>query len=586
MSFIVPYQFFRYANSKLSAKSSIGPLYSSDGSLTTDSLAKASILQDTFVQSFTLDNGRLPRTSDFKRPPGNLSHIVFSSSLVRRAIKKLKTKTAAGPDGIPPSFFINCIEELCYPLSLLFTFCFDNGILPAAWLVSYITPIFKKGNPALANNYRPIALTAIMCKLMETIMKDQIVCFLLDKGIISKSQHAFMRNHSTTTNLLASLHDLSVGLNSHLYTDIVYIDFSKAFDSIVSSKLLLKLEFYGITGALLNWIKAFLSSRIQSVVMDRFFSPVAAVSSGVPQGSVLGPVLFILYINDIGSVCSGDTTMQLFADDAKLYCNVTLNNGVSLQHSLDKLANWAAEWQLTINIGKCSVLAISAANRPRSSLYFINGIAIPQRSEQVDLGVTITSCLSFDVHINKIVSKARLRTSTLFRGFVTRNLYIIRQAFIPNIRPILEYNSVVCNPSLTHLINAIESVQRHFSKRIPQLSALTYFERLALLDLEPLEARRLRFDLIYYFKILHNLTPFNPDDVFIIHTPIASSRSTIPHLQKPTNASNKLLHDFFYRHVDIWNALPAEIRTLTSLPTFKCKLLKCDFLPYLKGNYT
>jgi hypothetical protein len=143
---------------------------------------------------------------------------------------------------------------------LLFTFSFEHGILPAAWLTSFISPIFKKGNPADANNYRPIALTACMCKLMETISKDQIVLFLADKGFISESQHAFMKHHSTATNRLASLNDWSVGLNSNLCTDIVYIDFSKAFDSIVYSKLLFILELYGITGKLLNWIRSFLSN--------------------------------------------------------------------------------------------------------------------------------------------------------------------------------------------------------------------------------------------------------------------------------------------------------------------------------------
>jgi ribonucleases P/MRP protein subunit RPP40 len=169
------------------------------------------------------------------------------------------------------------------------------------------------------------------------------VQFLADKGLISKCQHAFIKHHSTDSNLLASLRDWSIGLNSHLHNDIVYIDISKAFDSIVPSKLLFKLELYSITGQLLNWIRHFLSSRLQCVVIDRFYSPVCPVISGVPQGSVLGPILFIVYINDIHTVFCGDTALLLFADDdAKLYSNITLDNtSISLQHSLDNLVQWA-----------------------------------------------------------------------------------------------------------------------------------------------------------------------------------------------------------------------------------------------------
>jgi hypothetical protein len=144
------------------------------------------------------------------------------------------------------------------------------------------------------------------------------------------------------------------------------------------------------------------------------------------------------------------------------------------------------------------------------------------------------------------VSNARQRVSILFRGFVTRNLYVMRQAFVSYIRPILEYSSIVWNPSFIFRIDLIESVQRNFRKRIPSLSSLPYPERLALIDLEPLELRRLRFDVIYFFKVFNHLAPFNPSDTFLIYTPIASSRSNSPYLQRPTKASNKLLHTLFY----------------------------------------
>jgi hypothetical protein len=345
--------FFRYANKKFCGRPAVGPLHDSNGSLTSVSIEKAAILQRTFSHNFTVDNGVLPCPSSFSKPPAKLSYIHFTPTLVRRAIKRLNKRTKGGPDGIPPSFFINCREELCYPLSLLFSCCFDHCIIPAVWLMSYITPIYKKGNAADASNYRPISLTATMSKLMESVIKDQMVQFLVDKGILNKHQHAFINKHSTASNLLECIRDWQIGLNSRSQTDVVYIDFSKAFDSIVHSKLLFKLELYGITGLLLRWIEVFLSNRLQRVVLDYCFSPVCDVISGVPQGSVLGPILFLIYVNDIDSVCCGNTALQLFADDAKLYSQVEMNNSsVSLQQTLHLLSQWASDWQLTINVDK------------------------------------------------------------------------------------------------------------------------------------------------------------------------------------------------------------------------------------------
>jgi hypothetical protein len=259
------------------------------------------------------------------------------------------------------------------------------------------------------------------------------------------------------------------------------------------------------------------------LLLDYCFSSVCNVVSGVPRGSVLGPILFLIYINDLDSVCCGNTVLQLFADDAKLYSNIDINSTfASLQQSLDKLTHWANDWQLTTNVSKCLVVSISVKYEPAQLNYYINGIPVPRQYSPVDLGVTICSNLSFEIHISNIVSKARQRLSILFRGFLTRNIYIIRQVFITYVRPILEYNSIVWNPGFTYLIDLLEGVQRNFTERQPSISAKIYLARLASLDLELLELKRLRADLVYYFKIFKNLTPHDPDKVSMIYTPIPS----------------------------------------------------------------
>lgn len=186
------------------------------------------------------------------------------------------------------------------------------------------------------------------------------------------------------------------------------------------------------------------------------------------------------------------------------------------------------------------------------------------------------------MHISNIVAKAFGRQSVLFRGFVTRELSFIRKAFTTYIRPILEYNTPLWNPCEIYLIDLIENVQREFSRRIPSLSHLGYSERLSKLKLEPLELRRLRYDLIMYYKILNNLTPIDPNKYFEIYHSLPSSRSAATYLTKPAKACNKLLSSFFYRNVSVWNKLPQHIVLSQSLSSFKTAIASYDLLPFLK----
>lgn len=575
--------FFRYANNKFCCKSTIGPIQDSTGYFTTDPKRKAEILQRAFQNNYTTDNGNLPSME--KRTSSELCRAYFTPSLVRRVIKKLNIKTKGGPDEIPPIFFKNCCDELSYPLALFFTFSFENSILPEVWLKSFITPIFKKGNSSDPNNYRPISLTCTMCKIMESIIKDQLVQYLNNKGLISKYQHAFIKNHSTATNILESINDWLVGIKSPNCTDVVYIDFSKAFDSIVISKLLLKLHCYGISGLLLSWIKCFLSDRTQCVVVDRCQSLFNKVTSGVPQGSVLGPILFILYINDIDCVCCGNVKLQLFADDAKIYSSINIDRAsVSLQQSLDNLCHWASDWQLVINISKCAVLSVCSKPLLTDHAYSINGIVVTHHNSYNDLGITVCQNLSFNGHINNIVSRARQRVSILFRGFSSRNCNVLRRAYITYVRPIVEYNTIVWNPCVKYLIDIIERVQRNFSKRIPSLSSMTYAERLAFLNLETLELRRLHFDLIFYYKVFNHLAPFDPETLFSMHTPPPNLRSSSEVVKMPFKSSDKLVSGIFYRSIDAWNSLPLDVRFTPTLPCFKRRIKCIDFSVYLKGS--
>ena len=307
---------------------------------------------------------------------------------------------------------------------------------------------------------------------METIIKNQLLDILSSKKLISKHQHRFMRKHSTATNSLECTHDCHVGLFNRNNVDIVFINFSKAFDSIVFSKLLAKLEHCGIVGNLLKWISCFIHGRTQRVVLDNCLFSVADVISGVPQGSVLGPILFIMFINDVVSSSCGNTNVKLFADDLKLYSIYNSTDwSLNLQQSVDQLVYWSNLWQLKININKCHVLSIRNKSRTNTSFqYVLDGVSLSNVSNTSDLGVNIDCNLSFKSHISTIITKALQRVGVFFRVFSSRRFDTVRKTFITYIRLLLEYNSNVWNPTHKNLIDKIENVQRQFTKRLTSIS--------------------------------------------------------------------------------------------------------------------
>jgi exonuclease III len=416
-------KFYRYANRKFANRTPIGPLKCADSTLITDPKMKAELLQSVFSSMFTADNGLIP---SFSMPPNHghkMSSVCFRVNLVKRAIARLRTNSKGGPDGLPPLLFKTCVSQLSAPPTYVYNLCFQQNYLAPDWLRAYITPMFKKGDPTNPLNYRPIALTCTISKIMERIINDQLLTCLLRNNFITKHQHAFLKSRSTASNLLECTEDWTVALTNRLSVDVIYVDFSRAFDSIVFAKLTVKLGYYGIEGKLLAWITAFLHNHTQCVVLENCFSTVANVDSGVIQGSVLGPTLFLLFINDITSVCSDNVKIKLFADDVKLYSVIdVLNCNANLQESLDCLVSWANDWQLSINISKCNVLSLRTKLHQSDSSYSINGIRLVNLTQVSDLGILIDSKLAYNKHISNIITKASQRAGVFFRGFTSRSL--------------------------------------------------------------------------------------------------------------------------------------------------------------------
>ena len=314
----------------------------------------------TTTTVFTQDDGQLP---DFKPRishdnPG-ICDIIITPDIIRKIIMKLKKSTGAGPDGLSACFFKHTVSSLLFPLSTLFRSIVDLHELPSEWKKAVISPIFKNGNPSDLGNYRPIALTCICCKLLESIIVINLLDYLNDHKLINKCQHGFFLNHSCLTNLLESCRDWTLSLTSHASVVVASIDFQRAFDTVSHRKLLHKLSGYGIRGNLLQWISSFLSNRLQRVRVGSSFSKYCSVCSGIPQGSCIGCLLFNLYINDITDNLNPGVTVKLFADDVTIYSSINHEGACTdVQTSLYLVSRWSHDWQLKISAVKSSVLKL------------------------------------------------------------------------------------------------------------------------------------------------------------------------------------------------------------------------------------
>jgi len=570
--------FYRYINRRLSCKSGVGPLKSPTGETVTDDTKKAALLNDYFSSVFTRDNGVCP---EFKRrlPSGlSLGSFDITPDIILKFVRKCKTGTSPGPDGIPQSFLKQFISQLLLPLTELFKYLRHLGHMPSQWKTANITPVFKKGLSSEVSNYRPISLTSIFCKLFERLIQNKILTYLSDNNLISPHQHGFLTKHSTCSQLLETVNDWSIALRNKHVVDVVYFDFAKAFDTVSHVKLISKLQAYGIDGTLLSIITDFLTDRSQRVVLRAGTSAFSKVVSGVPQGSVLGPLLFLLYINDITDLFPGHVSIKLFADDIKIYMEINnISDAAVFQNSINLVCEWAKMWQLKLATTKCQYMRVGL-RRTDTSSYSLNGVDLNKINSCSDLGVKFDSVLSFADHIDGIVFKAKQRANQILRCFVSRDKWVLTKAFAVFVRPLLEYCSPVWSPCTVTAINKLESVQRMFTKRLPDMMSLSYDARLQLLGLERLELRRIHSDLIMCFKITHQLVSIPFSSMF----ELSASRATRGHpfkLAYPDSRINVRANSFPVRVIALWNRLPEYVVMASRLTTFK-RLLRTVNMSY------
>ena len=579
-----PKFFYSYAKSRRKVKSSINQLFQEDGSITTHSKEMADILQNTFMKSFSD-----PKSSKKKIP--NLKTVNFTDILdsihleikdIVDAIDEMNINSACADNTLPSLVLKKCKLELAKPLLLLWNESFSIGKIPKMYKHQVITPIFKKGSKAIPSNYRPVSLTPHEIKIFERVLRKKILHHMDSQNLITCRQHGFRKGRSCLTQLMAHFDNILRNAMSSEETDSIYLDFAKAFDKVDHEILLKKLKMYGITGRVYNWIADFLSNRTQEVVINGFSSFIAMVISGVPQGTVLGPILFLIFLNDMEQ-CIEQSTVGFFADDTRLSKSIAIaDDSKLLQNDLDQVIKWSEENNMSLHVDKFIYMNFhTARSRPLTELPFQNQYfeyftsnsqsLLPDNSVK-DLGVTLSPTLSWHPHSLELVKKSNSHAGWVLSSFHSRSPSTMKTLYKSLIRSHLEYSCPLWVGLQIGDAMLIEGVQRRFTSRMAFGKKLNYWERLSILNLMSLQRRRERYVILQMWKTLHgNIS--NDLNVSFYYNPRLGFRASVP-TPFGKNYRARSLYDssFAVKGPLLFNVLPKEINSLETLETFKFKL--------------
>ena len=562
-----PKAFYRYVRNKRLIRARLGPVKDRSGKLCVEPEEMGEALNEYFSSVFTQEKVIVVEENSDSQA-FRLDEIEVHKEEVLALLESMKIDKSPGPDGIYPRILWEAREEIAEPLALIFRSSLASSIVPEDWRIANVVPLFKKGSRDHPGNYRPVSLTSVVGKVLERIIRDRIYDHLERNKLIGDSQHGFVRGKSCLTNLIEFFEKVTKEVDKGKAVDVVYMDFSKAFDKVPHGRLLQKIRMHGIEGDLAVWIENWLADRRQRVVVDGKYSSWSSVTSGVPQGSVLGPLLFVIFINDLDEGVEG--WVSKFADDTKVGGVVDSEDGCySLQRDIDRLHSWAERWQMEFNAEKCEVIHFGKSNRAIE--YRANGRTLGSVDEQRDLGVYVHRSLKVGTQVDKVVKKAYGVLAFIGRGIEFRSRDIMLQLYKTLVRPHLEYCVQFWSPHYKKDVEALERVQRRFTRMLPGMVGRSYEERLRDLRLFSLERRRLRGDLIETYKMIRGLDRVDSESLFP-RMGMSTTRGHSFKLRGDIYRTDVRGRFFTQRVVKVWNALPATVVDSPTLRAFKWSL--------------
>ncbi len=416
-----------------------------------------------------------------------------------------------------------------------------------------------------------VSLTSVCCKLLESILRDEMMDHLLANNLLNKSQHGFTPGKSCCTNLLEFLEKTTEVIDEGKPFDVVFLDFAKAFDKVPRERLLEKLRAHGIRRKTLAWIQSWLTGRKQRVVLNGEYSSWAEVLSGVPQGSVPGPLLFLVFINDLDSAARLIKILKKFADDTKLgQTAATPEDREKLQQTLDDLCERGRTWGMVFNVKKCKVMHLGFNNTCQE--YTMDGQVLEAASEERDIGVTMAKNMKPSTQCAKAARTAQTVLSQVTRAFHYRDRNIFVHLYMQYVRPHLEFASPAWSPWSESDKAVLEKIQRRAITMVSGLKGTEYKERLKKLGLTTLEERWHQADMLQTFKIVRGIDKVNSETWFQMaaREERATRRSDGPPNLRPRPARLDVRRNFFSnRVVESWNQIPSNVKNARNVGMFK-----------------
>ena len=488
-----------------------------------------------------------------------MTDLIFSEAEVSCVLRSLDSSKATGPDGIPARLLKETADVITPSLCESFNRSVLTGTMPEEWKVANIVPVYRKGDKEWAENYRPIPLLCITSKVLERCVLNNINFQL--QNAVNTCQHGFMVGRSCVTNLIETLDYVGSCLDSGGHIDMIYIDMSKAFDKFNHRFSIQKLQKdYGFGGNLLRWFQCYPKNRKQRVTVLGATSDLLPATSGVPQGSILGPALFLLYVNNLPNNVKS-SRVAMFADDTKVFKAIqSPNDALMLQEDINNLENWSSESGLQFNETKCKAKPITRKTNPIPTTYPMKNSALIPIKHERDLGVWISSDLTFNKHINEQCAQANKMLGYIRRNTRTINNVKTRKTIhLALVRSHLGYATQVWTPQSIELLLQIEKPQRRATKYIlnlPFISSVSYNSRLRTLHLLPICYWHEYIDMVHFFKIVNGLTSSS----FLFHAKTArrtrsSSSTKGVKYEVPQCKTTTYQRSFWIRTIRTWNAL-------------------------------
>ena len=559
--------FFKFANKTRKTQSKVGPLKSGPDYYS-GPLEMAKILSDQYKSVFSKPKDSYENVVLRERNAPTIEDLVLDKGMFIEAMKSMKPWSAPGPDGVPAFLYYKYAEELAEPLMIIWKHSLETGIMPEPTLLAYITPILKSVDRSIPANYRPVSLTNHITKIFERVMRKHITNHLENNNLMNRSQHGFREKHSTISQLLYYMDSVLAMLEKGNPVDAIYMDFSKAFDKVDHTILIRKMENLGIKGKTLRWLQTFLENRQQQVRVGNHLSPKEWVRSGVPQGSVLGPLMFLIMMEDIDKDIK-HSQLSSYADDTRIWrfiCNESDRR--LLQEDLNSLYVWAEDNNATYNGEKFEGMSFPLGLDSNHTYKGPDNLDIKNKNLIKDLGVYISNNCLFTEHIKIYVKATQMIAAWTLRTFLCREKVVLKVLLKILIVPKIEYASIIWCPFDKGHIDMIEGIQRRYTSCFFEyqkwdevqkryVCEVNYWERLRDLKIYSLERRRERFMILCVYRVLIGLMVYEGFEVYMERGIKVKAKYD---KQAPRKIRGIRHSSFFYKGPQLYNLLPSELR--------------------------